>query len=188
MRRCTRTFGLSSLGFAALLMWACSGDGRVSGNPVAPRVVPAALGQARDKDKDPGRDGEGHNGQLVACSRRETQTGIATIGPSGGTLVVGNNLLVVPPGALLAATSISGTVSAGPIAVIHLEPSGLQFKRPAGLVLDATGCALSDDDVPDVVYLDDGGQIIERIEAVFVPSMHRVVAPITHFSGYSIAF
>ena len=125
------------------------------------------------------------SGQLLACSRREQRFGMAIIGPSGGTLTIGRDRLIVPAGALLAPTFITATIPADTIASIHFEPEGLQFKKPAGLVLDAEGCsALSEH--PSILYLDDDGNILERIDATFSNWWHTVAAPINHFSVYAI--
>jgi hypothetical protein len=125
------------------------------------------------------------NGHVLACSRRQAQTGSAIIGPSGGTLVVGKNKLIVPPGALLQPTLISGTVPADTIASIHFEPEGLRFRRPAGLQLDATGCEKAIGQ-PSILYLDENGNILEKIDAVYTNWWHAVAAPIEHFSVYAI--
>jgi len=121
----------------------------------------------------------------LACSRREAQVGSAVIGPSGGHLIVGRNHLIVPPGALTAPTLITATVPAETIASIHFEPEGLQFKKPAGLVLDSTGCA-EPSDHPSILYLDDNGNVLERIDAFYSNWWHAVAAPINHFSVYAI--
>ena len=125
------------------------------------------------------------NGSLVSCSRRAAQADSALIGPSGGTLIVGNNRLIVPAGALLQPTMISGTVPAEPYAAIHFEPSGLQFRKPAGLVLDGAGCSVPDGGV-HVDYVDDDGNVLERIDATYSNLWHTVAAPINHFSVYAI--
>jgi hypothetical protein len=124
-------------------------------------------------------------GHVLACSRRQAQTGSAIIGPNGGALAVGNNLLIVPPGALQEETLITGTVPADTIASIHFEPEGLRFRKPAGLQLDATGCQRADGQ-PSILYLDENGNVLEKIDAVYSNWWHRVAAPIQHFSVYAI--
>ena len=124
------------------------------------------------------------------CTRREGITGSALIGPEGGTLVVGNNYLIVPSGALDVPTVITGIVPADTIASILLEPAGLTFRRPAGLILDATGCDVSGggtSSARDVVYLNDEGVVIQHIKAIFSTLWHTFAAPIDHFSQYAVA-
>jgi hypothetical protein len=128
----------------------------------------------------------GEEARALVCTRREAQQGSALIGPAGGTLIVGQNQLIIPPGALREPTMIVGTVPPDVIPTIRLEPSGLIFERPAGLRLDVTGCELADS-VPDIVYVDDAGIIRERIAAVFSNLWKTIAAPIDHFSAYQIA-
>lgn len=125
---------------------------------------------------------------LVACGKRTTLTDSGEFGPNGGTLWVGHNRLIIPPGALTKRVVISGTLVGDTVAFIKFEPSGLQFRRPAGLVLDASDCSMATGSVPSIVYLNEHGDIVEQIEAVYNNAWHTVAAPIQHFSGYAIAF
>lgn len=182
----------------ALAIFACRGSDATAPHARAP--VPA-LDEHHDGHEDDRGDLEWHipganlpddndrarsaEAQLLACARREARTNSAVIGPSGGTLFVGANRLVVPAGALTEPTLITGTVPADTIAAIHFEPQGLQFRKPAGLVLDAEGCRRPGDH-PNVLYLDDSSNVLERIEAVYSSWWRTVAAPITHFSVYAI--
>jgi hypothetical protein len=124
-------------------------------------------------------------GRLVACEQRIAAADSAVIGPSGGTLRVGNNDLVVPPGALTQSILLRGEVPADTVASIRLSPEGLVFRRPAGLVLDAAGCS-DPGGAAKVLYLDDAGNVLEEIDAYYDPSWKRVAAPINHFSRYAL--
>jgi hypothetical protein len=124
-------------------------------------------------------------GRLVACERRSSAADSAVIGPSGGVLRVGNNDLVVPPGALTQSILLRGEVPADTVASIRLSPEGLVFRRPAGLVLDAAGCS-DPGGAAKVLYLDDAGNVLEEIDAYYDPSWKRVAAPINHFSRYAL--
>jgi hypothetical protein len=151
-----------------------------------PSLARSANGQLHAMNA--GAANAGAPGQVVACSNRQSAVGSALIGPSGGTLVVGNSRLIVPPGALTEPTLISGTVPDTAIAIIEFEPTGLHFRKPAGLQLDVAGCNATTYDSPAVVYVDDAGNTSERIDAVFSNDWHTVAAPIEHFSGYAFAF
>ncbi len=133
------------------------------------------------------QDTEHAHSQLVLCQRREFASASAIIGPQGGTLQVGSDQLVIPPGALAHDVFISAVVPADTIASIHFEPEGLHFQRPAGLILGGEGCAIPESATPDVVYLDGEGHVLENIEAAYQPALKRVAAPIQHFSRYAIA-
>ena len=94
-------------------------------------------------------------------------------------------MLIVPAGALSTPTLITGYVPPTNIASIHFEPEGLQFKKPAGLRHNGMGCDISSDQ-PSVLYLDDEGNVLERIDATYSPWWGTVAAPISHFSVYAI--
>lgn len=169
---------------AALLAVAC--DTPTPNEPAAATRSQSPTGQLHSM-ADGGADA-GAPGQVVACSSHAVQFDTATIGPSGGTLVVGNSRLIVPPGALLTPTLISGTIPDTSIAIIQFEPTGLHFGKPAGLQLDVSGCNPPQSGSPAVVYVDENGNVQERIDAVFSNDWHTVAAPIEHFSGYAFAF
>jgi hypothetical protein len=118
------------------------------------------------------------------CSPRHESYGAAWIGPSGGVLRIGNNRLIVPAGALTRKVLISGTVPEGKPFQVNLEPHGLQFRKAAGLILDATSCV----DVPDIVYLIDQYTVSAPILATYSSWWKAIACPIWHFSGYAIAF
>lgn len=138
-------------------------------------LVPGSLGNAGTAPA-PGQQ------KRLACNIDAPITGSATIGAEGGLLYVGKNVLIVPPGALTKPTTISGTVAAGNQFQIDFQPHGLQFKKPAGLILDASDCG----DAPNVVYLDEQGGIAQRITAIFANWWHVIAAPLDHFSTYAL--
>lgn len=138
-------------------------------------IVPGSLGRA-------GSAPAAGEQKRLSCNVVAPLSGSATIGPEGGLLFIGRNVLIVPPGALTRRTEISGTVAAGNEFQIDFQPHGLQFKKPAGLVLDMSSCA----DAPNVVYLDEQGGVLQRITAIFSTWWHIIAAPIDHFSTYAV--
>ena len=143
-----------------------------------------SLGTAWQRSNDASKS----SGVLVGCTKRAAFSDSGEFGPNGGTLWIGSNRLIIPPGALSDRVTISGTIVDDTVAFIQFQPEGLRFKKPAGLVLDATDCNIPDDSVADVVYIDERGNIAERIQAQYSNAWHTVAAPIEHFSGYAIAF
>lgn len=138
-------------------------------------VVPGSIGNAGSAPAT------GQQTRL-ACNIVAPLSGSATIGPEGGLLYVGRNLLIVPPGALTQPVTLSGTVPTGNQFLIDFQPHGLQFKKPAGLVLDMSSCGTA----PNVVYLDEQGGILQRITAIFSNWWHVIAAPLDHFSTYAV--
>lgn len=127
---------------------------------------------------------------LVRCESHPTWVGSATIGPRGGQLIVGSSRVIVPPGALNKKVFITATMPAGEFITIRFEfqPHGLVFKKPAGLILNASGCNIQDWQSPNIVYLGESGEILEYIDSFYSNYWHTVAAPIWHFSGYAIAW
>lgn len=127
---------------------------------------------------------------LIRCEEHPTWTGSAVIGPRGGTLMVGSSRVVVPPGALDKKVFITATMPAGEFVTIRFEfqPHGLVFRKPAGLILNASGCDIPSWATPDIVYLSETGEVLEYIDAYYSNYWHTVAAPIWHFSGYAIAW
>lgn len=124
-------------------------------------------------------------GEVVACTRRQPATSNAVIGPRGGILVVGPNALIVPPGAVLTPTLISAQVIPDTVAGLRFQPHGLVFNKPAGLVMNSSGCEIPPGEWPAVLYVEHG-VVTERIPSIYSPWWHAVAAPLRHFSGYMI--
>ena len=174
---------LIALACATLL--ACNGS-----DAIAPHSAQSAMSSTlQDKgSRIPGLVGAPRiidtYGGMKGCEPREAQYGTATIGPAGGELDAGPHRLIIPPGALMKTVQLSATVPEGETPTIIFEPHGLQFKKPAGLILDASNCV----DVPDVVYINELGVASDPILAVYSTWWHTIAAPIEHFSGYAVAF
>jgi len=187
MHRFIRSLTLASL----LLVGASSCVDQI---PSAPLTGAAGRAASRGAEKAlPGHKRAGTpNGQqnawLVQCENHPAFEGSGDIGPSGGHIIAGPHRLIIPPGALLHTVHITATVPAGDNVFVEFQPSGLVFRKPAGLLLDAEGCDLSQYHAPDVVYLNDAGDVEERIDAVYSNHWKTVAAPIWHFSGYAIAW
>ncbi|HET9425810.1 MAG TPA: hypothetical protein VFO55_10595 [Gemmatimonadaceae bacterium] len=119
----------------------------------------------------------------INCVPRVSSQGSALIGPAGGTLWIGRHRLIVPAGALTKKVLISGTVPEGRPFEIDLQPHGLEFRKAAGLLLDASSCT----DVPTIVYLVDQYSVSPPIAAIYSNWWRMIACPIWHFSGYAIA-
>lgn len=124
----------------------------------------------------------------VACMHRNVATGSGVFGPAGGILVFGQSRLIIPGGALRDTVTITATTLDDTTSTVNFQPEGLHFYKPAGLNLSSEGCDIPEDGTPRIVYLADDGTILESIPAYHDPHWKSVAAPITHFSGYAIAF
>lgn len=166
----------------AVALYACAERATA---PSVPEVrANAAHANGREWDDD---DDGPANGRLIRCEDQRSGYDSEYIGPRGGRIVVGRNQLIIPAGALTRTVRITAIVPDDDVAFVQFEPSGLVFRRSPLLVLDAAGCNLGNY-TPDVVYVNDAGRILERIEARYYPQYKVVAAPIDHFSGYALAW
>ncbi|MEO8623292.1 MAG: hypothetical protein ABI625_19605 [bacterium] len=162
---------------------ACGGD-QASQSPLAPVGGSSALRGGIAS----ARGNSGQSYHATTCSTQKTVNASGVFGPAGGTLTFGSSRLIIPGGALQDTVTISATIPDGDESHVEFQPHGLQFAKPAGLLLGVEGCAIDESAVPDVVYLSESGEILELIPAVYDPHWHTFAASIWHFSGYAIAF
>jgi hypothetical protein len=104
---------------------------------------------------------------------------------------VGPHSLVVPPGALSYALTITADVPSDTVNSIRFQPQGLQFAagHPAQLTMSYANCSLAGQLVPKrIAYTTDLLSILELLLSVDNAQLQRVSAQIAHFSRYAIAW
>jgi hypothetical protein len=166
---------------AGLLLVTLACEGR---SPAAPGRQLAANTDVADAHRSNG-DVKGH---VVQCAPHAAVTGRGVFGPSGGELIVGDSRLLIPGGALRDTVTITGTALGDGTSTVDFEPHGLQFRKPAQLVLSGEGCTMPQEGDASIVYLGPAGEVLETIPAIYLPRWKLVGAPIQHFSGYAILF
>ncbi len=161
----------------AILMAGGCGDGVPMGpRPAAPRA--SAPGTV------PGLSGT----SLLTCAPLPYDSVTETIGPAGGTLAVGADTLVVPPGALAAPTVITGVTPSDTVDLVQFQPQGLQFQQPASLTMGYGNCNLLGGLLPkQVAYVSDQLQILDLLPSLDA-LQGTVTAKVLHFSGYAVAW
>ena len=171
---------------AAVVLGASCSDGV----PTAP-LAPSAAGSASTHWPYNGHGSpDSYRAGLVSCTNHPAYVGEATIGASGGQIIVGTSRVIFPAGALTKKTRIKATIPAGEhlTMTFEFEPHGVVFKKPAGLVFDASTCDIPSWYAPDIVYLGENGEILEHIQSYYSNHWHFVAAPIWHFSRYAVAW
>jgi hypothetical protein len=124
---------------------------------------------------------------LLSCSEQSYQLNYATIGPWGGSIRVGNHLLVIPRGALSSYVRIKAEQMPGSTNSVRFSPEGLKFNKAATLTLSYENC--SNVDLPKaVVYTTEDFELIEILLSVDFFRWMKVTAPIDHFSRYAVAY
>jgi hypothetical protein len=126
---------------------------------------------------------------LYVCTADSVaHTGSKTIGVLGGTVVFGNNTLIVPPGAVLKPTLITATEAGDAHVSAQFQPEGLHFLLPAVLTLSYQQCASPPPPTATIVYLQSLlGEILEILPAKLDLGLKSISTPIWHFSVYAVA-
>ncbi len=177
MLRRTGTSLLLSIAFAVAGL-ACTADPTTA-------VRRASLAPLRDVSAN------GHS--LIVCSVARPQRVSAEIGPLGGLLSAGRTHVVIPPGAVAAATTFTLTVPATRFVEIEVTAGGAQhyvFDSPVTVSLDYSRCTR-----PDLARTPLTAWSIDPVTKALLEGMggaddknDRVVTFSTlHFSGYAVA-
>lgn len=124
---------------------------------------------------------------LLECSEQQYQVARQIIGPWGGSIRVGDHVLVIPRGALSQYVRITAEQMPGSTNSVRFSPEGLRFQKPAMLTLNYSNCR--NVEVPKaVVYTDESFNVLEILRSLDILSKLQVTAPIDHFSRYAVAF
>jgi hypothetical protein len=128
---------------------------------------------------------------LLACDSLPYASDSLTIGPAGGTLVLGPHTLTVPAGALAEPVLITGEAPAGTVNSVRLFPEGLHFApgRPARLTLSYANCPLTGRLLPKrIAYTTDLLQILSYVLSLDDLFHQKVSGSLDHFSRYAVAW
>ena len=128
---------------------------------------------------------------LLACDPVAYAADSATIGPEGGTLVIGPHTLAVPAGALAEPVLIRGEAQVGAVNSVTLLPEGLRFAagKPAKLTLSYANCPLLGRLLPQRIA--NTTHLLAILS--YVPSLddllgRTVSGSLEHFSRYAVAW
>jgi hypothetical protein len=126
---------------------------------------------------------------LLTCSPLPADSVTQVIGPDGGTLNVGPHSLVVPPGALDSAVSITAVIPADSTNRVMFFPQGLTFQGRATLTMSYANCGLVQSLLPrQIAYTNDLLQILYILPSFDNWSAKTVTTGLHHFSDYAVAW
>ena len=124
---------------------------------------------------------------LLTCQEQQYEVDYETIGPWGGTVRVGKHALVVPRGALRSYVRIKAEQMRGPTNSVRFSPEGLEFQKPATLILNYENC--QNVGTPKaVVYTTEDLKVLEILRSLDLLKARTITAPIDHFSRYAVAY
>lgn len=134
-------------------------------------------------------DAQRHDGDssLIQCEPLRYRGEVRIIGPAGGEIGVGPHKLRIPSGALKEYRVITAEIPVSQNVSVKLSPSGLQFQKPAELMLSYTHCERPEAYRHSVVYVDDLGRILEWLSSWDYASYDQVFGTLDHFSRYAVA-
>ncbi len=179
--------------FVAVIGWvlvatACGGNASTPFEPAAQPVFSAGDGDDSDRRAAEEDGGWGEN-RLSSCQPLDADSESEDIGPSGGELEIGPHRLVVPAGALLRRTRITGKISPDSVNSVQFSPEGLRFLVPARLHLSYENCKRVNLKRMNVVYTSDNLlQLLELIPSEDEEVEETVVGLVSHFSRYAVAY
>jgi hypothetical protein len=194
-----RVFGLTLL---LLVGMSCSGsDGTLTGIPGSQSIEQpsALLGDLLGDTVDGLASGDltgtlgGAIGgileitDLLTCSEQKYVVVTQTVGPKGGTIKVGEHVLVIPEGALSRKVTIKAEQMRGSTNSVRFSPEGLRFEKPAPLTMSYKNCLVVL--LPKrIVYTTEQFKILEVLRSLDLFHKKQVTAPLDHFSRYAIAY
>lgn len=124
---------------------------------------------------------------LLTCSEQDYVAVSETVGANGGTIKVGDHVLVIPEGALSRNRTITAEQMPGSTNSVRFRPEGLEFEKPAALTMSYKNCLLVL--LPKtIVYTTERLEILEVLRSLDLFNKKSVTAPIDHFSRYAVAY
>jgi hypothetical protein len=124
---------------------------------------------------------------VLVCSQQPYTKTTREIGPDGGVVLVGRNVLVIPQNALSRRVTITAEQIPGSTNSVRFSPEGLEFERPAVLTMNYENCLLVLLQ-KKIVYTDENLKILQVLRSLDLFRSKTVTAPIDHFSRYVVAY
>ncbi len=129
-------------------------------------------------------------GPLANCRQFAYDSTTADIGPAGGLLSLGPQLLIIPAGALDRTVRISMVLPGDNTSSVRFGPEGLRFN--AGelptLSLNYAGCRPASGRAPTIIYVDEAFNVREWMATRRSRLLARVSTHVAHFSRYAVAW
>ena len=129
-------------------------------------------------------------GTLLKCTPQPFDADSARIGPNGGILQMGNNALVIPPGALTSTIWIKGSALRDTVNSVRFSPEGLRFARPAALVMSYSNCDLLGGLLTPkrIAYTADNLRVLQWLPTYDNILSRTVTGRLDHFSRYAVGW
>ena len=125
---------------------------------------------------------------LLRCPPQRYEGKTAIVGPAGGTLWIGDHVLLIPKNALAQEELIVAEAMPTSLVELKFQPEGLLFQQPAKLSLSYKGCEIPTGFDMRLAYLGTGNEVLELPPSWDWKSYWRILGEIRHFSRYAVAY
>ncbi len=131
--------------------------------------------------------------ELLECPFPVAHVGMASIGPSGGTVTAGGSSISIPSGALLAPTMITLAVSESEVVQVDItagDAEHFMFEAPVSITIDYSRCPESSTagEVLGAWYVDGATQaLLEPMSSTDDKVARTVEFETDHLSSYAVA-
>jgi len=126
---------------------------------------------------------------LLQCTPLPYDSVTQTIGPEGGTILVGPHSFTVPAGALDTAVTITAVTPSDTINRIQFQPEGLVFNGYTTLRMSYANCDLLGSLLPKrIAYVSADLTILDYLPSLDNVFSQTVRGKIQHFSEYALAW
>lgn len=126
---------------------------------------------------------------LLQCTPLPYDSVTQTIGPEGGTILVGPHSFTVPAGALDMAVTITAVTPSDTINRVQFQPEGLVFNAYTTLRMSYANCNLLGSLLPKrIAYVSPDLTILDYLPSLDNVLTQTVRGKIQHFSEYALAW
>ena len=131
--------------------------------------------------------------ELLECPFPVAHVGMASVGPSGGTVTAGGSSISIPSGALLAPTMITLAVSESEVVQVDItagDAEHFEFESPVSITIDYSRCPESstDNEMLGAWYVDGATQaLLEEMDATDHRKSRTIEFETDHLSSYAVA-
>jgi hypothetical protein len=125
--------------------------------------------------------------KLTKCNRQSARIVSRTVDAKGGTLTVNGHQLVIPPGALSQAVTITMKGPVDTIRTVQLLPEGLTFNPLAQptLYVNYAGCQHG---VAGIAYVGDDLGLLAFLPTTVDTVEELLITQLAHFSRYAVHY
>ena len=126
-------------------------------------------------------------GDLLTCQSLPYKVTTMVVGSEGNTIVVGQNRLVIPRGALRQKVTITAEQMSGSVNSVRFSPEGLKFDKSAQLTMSYQNCVVVLK-AKRIAYTTELLKILDLLPSSDSFGTKTVTSPVDHFSRYAVSY